>query len=94
MVEYSDVVIPLSIGVGAWFTAMPDIRELRHTEYNDEVCRDIRHIEATVIGVTLIAGVIGSYMCKNHAPLSAAIVVVLGLMFTYEIALKMEPTSK
>ena len=92
MAAYSDVVIPLTIGVGAWFSAMPDIRELRHEEYTSATLADIRHIEITVIGVTVIAGVIGAYMCNHHAPLTAALVVVAGLMVTYEAALKMNPS--
>ena len=92
MADYSDVAIPITVGVGAWFSAMPSIREVRETRFADEKARNsLRHTEFVVIATTVIVGALGAYMCRHHAPLTAAVVVVLGLMAAYEHALKLNP---
>lgn len=88
MADYSDVAIPLTVGIGAWFTAMPDLREVRNANPDRAYMVEIRHTEFAVIAVTVIVGVIGVAMCKHHAPLSAAILVVAALMGIYEFELR------
>lgn len=88
MADFSDVAIPVTVGVSAWFSAMPDLREIRNTAPEDSYVMEIRHTEFAVIAVTVIVGVIGAYMVKHHAPLSAAVLVVVALMAIYEYELK------
>lgn len=88
MADYSDIGIPLAVGIGAWFTALPELRELRSAHPTAEYCADIRHTEYAVITVTVLVGAIGAAMCKHHAPLTAAVLVVAALMGIYEYELK------
>lgn len=88
MADYSDVGIPLAVGVGAWFAAMPELREIRKANPDRDYMVEIRHTEFAVIAVTVIVGAIGAAMCKHHAPLSAAILVTAALMGIYEFELR------
>lgn len=83
----SDVAIPLTVGIGAWFAAMPSLRDVRKADPdNVEFRHELRHTEMVVLGITIVVGIVAVSMVNHHAPLSAAVVCVGALMLAYEHA--------
>lgn len=92
--EFSDVAIAVSIGAGAWFAAMPALKEVRATSSSDsDYCLAMRHTEVCVAILTISVGIIGSVMLKDKAPAIAAVATVAGLVVFYEATFRMNPNK-
>lgn len=92
MPDLNDVAIPLTVGIGAWFAAMPSLREVRRADSDNVHYRsELRHTEIIVLGITVLVGGIATGMVRHHAPLSAAVVCVGALMLAYEHAFTLNP---
>lgn len=92
MPDLNDVAIPLTVGIGAWFAAMPSLREVRNADSDNLAYRaELRHTELLVLGITVVVGSIATGMVRHHAPLTAAVVCVGALMLAYEHAFSINP---
>lgn len=88
MSNYGDIAIPITVGVGAWFAAMPEIAEIQRRDSAD--CADVRAIESLVTVLTLGTGVAGTLVTHSRGPLIASVLTLAALFVVYEYSIRME----
>lgn len=93
----NDILIPATVGIGAFAAFMPHLSELRRCDgsFNRELVADVRMAESAGIGVTIAVGALVAILMREWYPMWIAVLTCAGMIALFEYTLNANrPFSK
>lgn len=86
----NDILIPATVGIGAFTAFMPQLAEMRRGDasYNGELVADVRCAEYAAIGVTVAIGVATAVTMGEWYPLFVAALTCAGMVALFEYIMR------